>query len=53
MAPKRRCDVVAKEIPKTYTFGRSQIDEADVFTSEEPHDQDRASPWPRDRTEAP
>jgi hypothetical protein len=26
MAPKRRRDAVAKEIPKTYTFGRSEID---------------------------
>jgi hypothetical protein len=26
MAPKRRHDAVVKEIPKTYTFGRSQID---------------------------
>jgi hypothetical protein len=30
MAPKRRRDAVAKEIPKTYTFGRSQIDNTDV-----------------------
>jgi hypothetical protein len=30
MAPKRRRDAVAKEIPKTYTFGRSQMDGADV-----------------------
>jgi hypothetical protein len=30
MAPKRRHDVVAKEIPKTYTFGRSFIDKGDV-----------------------
>jgi hypothetical protein len=30
MAPKRRRDAVAKEIPKTYTFGRSQIDSTDV-----------------------
>jgi hypothetical protein len=30
MAPKRRCDAVAKEIPKTYTFGRSHIDSTDV-----------------------
>jgi hypothetical protein len=30
MAPKRRRDAVAKEIPKTYTFGRSQIDGTDV-----------------------
>jgi hypothetical protein len=30
MAPKRRRDAVAKEIPKMYTFGRSQIDETDV-----------------------
>jgi hypothetical protein len=30
MGPKRRCDAVAKEIPKTYTFGRSQIDGIDV-----------------------
>jgi hypothetical protein len=30
MAPKRRRDAVAKEIPKTYTFGRSQIDRTDV-----------------------
>jgi hypothetical protein len=30
MAPKRRRDVVAKEISKTYTFGESLIDEGDV-----------------------
>jgi hypothetical protein len=30
MAPKRRRDAVAKENLKTYTFGRSQIDGADV-----------------------
>jgi hypothetical protein len=30
MAPKRRRDAVAKEIPKTYTFGRSVIDGVDV-----------------------
>jgi hypothetical protein len=30
MAPKRRRDAAAKEIPKTYTFGRSQIDGTDV-----------------------
>jgi hypothetical protein len=30
MAPKRRRDVAVKEIPKTYTFGRSLIDEGDV-----------------------
>jgi hypothetical protein len=30
MAPKRRRDAVAKEIQKTYTFGRSQIDNTDV-----------------------
>jgi hypothetical protein len=30
MAPKRRRDTVAKEIPKTYTFSRSQIDETNV-----------------------
>jgi hypothetical protein len=30
MAPKRRRDAVAKEIPKTYTFGRSQIDSTDL-----------------------
>jgi hypothetical protein len=30
MAPERRRDGFAKEIPKTYTFGRSQIDGADV-----------------------
>jgi hypothetical protein len=30
MTPKRRRDAVAKEIPKTYTFGRSQIDGTDV-----------------------
>jgi hypothetical protein len=30
MAPKRRRDAVAKEIPKTYTFCRSQIDGTDV-----------------------
>jgi hypothetical protein len=30
MAPKRRRDTVAKEIPKTYTFGRSQTDGTDV-----------------------
>jgi hypothetical protein len=30
MALKRRRDTVAKEIPKTYTFGRSLIDEGDV-----------------------
>jgi hypothetical protein len=30
MAPKRRCDAVAREIAKTYTFGRSQIDKTDV-----------------------
>jgi hypothetical protein len=30
MAPKRRCDAVAREIAKTYTFGRSQIDSTDV-----------------------
>jgi hypothetical protein len=30
MAPKRRRDAVAREIAKTYTFGRSQIDKDDV-----------------------
>jgi hypothetical protein len=30
MAPKRRRDTVAKEILKTYTFGRRQIDGTDV-----------------------
>jgi hypothetical protein len=30
MAPKRRRDAVAKEIPKTYTVGRSEIDGTDV-----------------------
>jgi hypothetical protein len=30
MAPKRRRDAVTKEITKTYTFGRSQIDGTDV-----------------------
>jgi hypothetical protein len=30
MAPKRRRDAVAKEILKTYTFGRSLIDGGDV-----------------------
>jgi hypothetical protein len=30
MAPKRRRDTVAREIAKTYTFGRSQIDKTDV-----------------------
>jgi hypothetical protein len=30
MALKRRHDAIAKEIPKTYTFGRSQIDSTDV-----------------------
>jgi hypothetical protein len=30
MAPKRRRNAVAKEIQKTYTFGRSQIDNTDV-----------------------
>jgi hypothetical protein len=30
MAPKRRRDAVAREIVKTYTFGRSQIDSIDV-----------------------
>jgi hypothetical protein len=30
MVPKRRHDAVAKEIPKTYTFGRSQIDNTHV-----------------------
>jgi hypothetical protein len=30
MAPKRRRDVVAKEIPKTYTFGRSMIDGGNI-----------------------
>jgi hypothetical protein len=30
MAPKRRRDAVAKVIVKTYTFGRSQIDNTDV-----------------------
>jgi hypothetical protein len=30
MAPKRRRDPVTKEIPKTYTFGRSLIDETDM-----------------------
>jgi hypothetical protein len=30
MAPKRRRDAAAKEIAKTYTFGRSQIDNTDV-----------------------
>jgi hypothetical protein len=30
MAPKRRRDAVAREIAKTYTFGRSQIDNTDV-----------------------
>jgi hypothetical protein len=30
MAPKRRRDAVAKEIPKMYTFGRSMIDGGDI-----------------------
>jgi hypothetical protein len=30
MAPKQRRDAVAREIAKTYTFGRSQIDKTDV-----------------------
>jgi hypothetical protein len=30
MAPKRRHDAVTKEILKTYTFDRSQIDGTDV-----------------------
>jgi hypothetical protein len=30
MAPKRRRDAVVNEIPKTYTFGRRQIDNTDV-----------------------
>jgi hypothetical protein len=30
MPLKRRRDAIAKEIPKTYTFGRSQIDGTDV-----------------------
>jgi hypothetical protein len=30
MALKRRRDAVAKEIPKTYTFGRSQIDNTNM-----------------------
>jgi hypothetical protein len=30
MAPKRRRDAVAREIAKTYTFGRSQINKTDV-----------------------
>jgi hypothetical protein len=30
MAPKRRRDAIAKEIPKTYTFGRSLIDGGDI-----------------------
>jgi hypothetical protein len=30
MAPKRRRDAVAREIAKTYTFGRSQIEKTDV-----------------------
>jgi hypothetical protein len=30
MAPKRRRDAGTKEIPKTYTFSRSQIDGTDV-----------------------
>jgi hypothetical protein len=30
MAPKRRRDVVAKEIPMTYTFRRSLIDGGDI-----------------------
>jgi hypothetical protein len=30
MAPKRRRDAVAREIAKTYTFSRSQIDGTDV-----------------------
>jgi hypothetical protein len=30
MAPKWRHDVVAKEIPKTYTFGWSLIDKGDM-----------------------
>jgi hypothetical protein len=34
MAPKRRRDAVTKEIPKTYTFGRSQIDVTDVGSLE-------------------
>jgi hypothetical protein len=32
MAPKRRCDTATKVILKTYTFGRSLIDGADVNT---------------------
>jgi hypothetical protein len=30
MALKRRRDAVAKEIPKTYTFGRSQVDNTNM-----------------------
>jgi hypothetical protein len=37
MAPKRRRDAVTKEIPKTYTFGRSQIDGTDVGSLEKNH----------------
>jgi hypothetical protein len=54
MAPKRRLDAVVKEIPKTYTFGRSLIDGADENSlQKKPHDRDRESPWPRDYAEAP
>jgi hypothetical protein len=37
MAPKRRRDTIAKEIPKTYTFGQSQINEADVNSLQKNH----------------
>jgi hypothetical protein len=30
MAPKWRRDTISKELPKTYTFSRSLIDEKDV-----------------------
>jgi hypothetical protein len=55
MAPKRRRDAVAKEIPKTYTFDRSQIDGTDVGSLVKNHmvGTGRAPgretvPWPRD-----
>jgi hypothetical protein len=35
MAPKRRCDAIAKEILKTYTFGRSMIDGGDISSLQE------------------
>jgi hypothetical protein len=53
MAPKRRRDAVAKEIPKTYTFGRSLIDEGDITDLQKSHDWDHEGSREGDRAEAP